>query len=199
MFSAYFGDYSTLYLTLEQLRVMGRNYGTDLIVPNFHRQHSGQEDQHHHQQQQQLLIHEQLVGQNYRQQFIPNQQQFQHHYQDMQSVATSSKSLQKKKGKACSRQKNAEKNTDSSSEIKFSIDRILSKNNDVSNDESSSDVTKEDEEEEPCPDDTFEEKASTDELPESLQYDWLQCTRYKPPKLQRKFSYSLITHAYTKI
>ena len=75
---------------------------------------------------------------------------------------------------------NLRKSETDSSDVKFSIARILG--------DTLPTEPKDVEEEQ---NDVMNEPTS-DGTEESLQYSWLQCTRYKPPKLQRKKFYLLI-------
>ena len=69
------------------------------------------------------------------------------------------------------------KNTTDTSLVKFSIARILGET-------SATPQTSNDTEEE-C-DKVVSEPTSREAVEDGLQYSWLHCTRYKPPKLQRK-------------
>jgi len=200
MFSSYFSHYSTLYLTLEQLRTMGRTYGTDLIVPNFPRHQtiqSQQQQQHqsnsHHQQL--PNVSDQTMEPSYQQHYLQQQQQHQPQVLDLkrethspQTTQLQQKSTSKKKKEKKVTEENVAQNDGAvgSPEIKFSIDRILGFDRICNSDESERKCEDANEDNE-VDDEVDEESTDTQvDVPESATYDWLQCTRYKPPKLQRE-------------
>ena len=71
---------------------------------------------------------------------------------------------------------NCQKTSIDSSVVKFSIARILGETSTTS--ETSNDV------DEGCG--NVDSEQTSDDIEDGLQYSWLHCTRYKPPKLQRK-------------
>ena len=70
-----------------------------------------------------------------------------------------------------------QRNSTDTSVVKFSIARILG--------ETSTTSQTQDDVEEDC-DNVASEPTSRHAIEDGLQYSWLHCTRYKPPKLQRK-------------
>lgn len=72
------------------------------------------------------------------------------------------------------------------SELKFSIQRILSEDC-VCKKEEQGEEAGVSEDEGSLGEEVQQDRKEGDEQAEATSYDWLQCTRYKPPKLQRKF------------
>lgn len=167
---------------------MGRTFGPDLIIPTVQRQHfyNPQEQEIYYPNTNHLLQQQQ------------QQQEAQQHQDETgykrKKFPSSKDSKIKVNG---NEQEQSRPGQNSNSEIKFSIDRILS--NDCSNtvkevieEKVSENEEEEDEDDEDMECNTDDIKAETD-TDESIHYEWLQCTRYKPPKLQRKlFSYLYI-------
>ena len=202
--SSMFDQDSVFQLIAGTFSAMGRTYGPDLVVPNIYRhQLSHPQQQMSLQRQQQLFeahFHQHLM---YRQRHPHLQYGFealkdggrvqgaecsgynsdsQEASEAPESSDTTGDGHSRHTDSACKRN-GREADSPTSSQIKFSIERILSGN---INSRRQKDAAS------PCVEEVLEgsdaESASggeDEDVTDTQQFDWLQCTRYKPPKLQR--------------
>jgi hypothetical protein len=167
-----------------QYNTMGRTFGPDLVIPTVQRQHFYNAQEHdiyyphsNHLMQQQQQQQEQ-------------QQQQQHNLEETDNKRKKLQSETKQ-----SKEKNNESEQEhfkpgQNSEIKFSIERILSNEStsrvgEVTEERFSENEDDDGDEDEDIECNSEDMKIETD-TDESTHYEWLHCTRYKPPKLQRK-------------
>ncbi|KAH3705254.1 hypothetical protein DPMN_080322 [Dreissena polymorpha] len=228
---SFYGNQSAFYLLSNQLVSIGRTYGPDLIVPNIYRHSALVPNAIEYQQQQQQLASLQYQHQNLllKQQQQPtvlnrNPAHHQHHRKglvlDRELDEGSSQRLLDNDAKPTTSDSHSETSSETSddseeygentalnlhSEIKFSIDRILS--GDVKCTQSftcKSRVKTEheiDDERSNKADADVDEQAG-DGYPETsnvTSFEWLHCTRYQPPKLQRTYFWLKISYSVTKI
>ncbi|KAL4238920.1 hypothetical protein ACF0H5_003627 [Mactra antiquata] len=168
---------------------MGRTYGPDLIIPNIHRQFSfGQAEQ-------------QLIQYQQQQQFLQQQQQHNHHNQESLNSDDNNDDESKsddgeaqtdnedEHGQAANHRRvcrsgSSEQNQKDTQEIKFSIERILS--NDIVKTIDNANIKTEEQLDVEMDVGDSSNTDNVEDIDEAIRYDWLQCTRYKPPKLQTK-------------
>ncbi|XP_053373083.1 homeobox protein MSH-B-like [Mercenaria mercenaria] len=176
MLTSYFGRYQAYYMLPSQYHTMGRTFGPDLIIPTVQRQHF-------------YNPQEQSV-------FYPDPNHLHHNQQEQQQQQQSQKeelgkanTLERKQTKEKSEREHFRQGQNNS-EIKFSIERILSSEGTGNCRENLKEKIKEKNEEDDD-DDEEEAECNTEDIKsemdteESVHYEWLHCTRYKPPKLQR--------------
>lgn len=158
-----------------QYHAMGRTYGPDLVIPTVQRQHV------YHPPEQDIFYSQPNL--HLQQQQLQQQPPEENSGKTTSSQGKQNHFIDQSKSKRCDNSGQGH----NSSEIKFSIDRILSNECSSSNKEISAKKIKKDEDRKSVNED-MKTEVSTD-TDESVQYEWLHCTRYRPPKLQRKYSF----------
>lgn len=187
MLTSYFGRYQAFYMFPGQYQTMGRTYGPDLIIPNIPRQYAFNQPEQHiaHYQQHLLQQQQQLQQQRQEQQHTDVDEDVLNSEDDDEHIDYDGEIRGPGHRLRRGRSGSAEKEHNENQEIKFSIERILSDDCDKTKDTAVVKIEENDETE--VEGDLNAE--NNDEVDEAMRYEWLQCTRYKPPKLQRKHTF----------